>query len=105
VGKDWIACKSAPRDIQNGSSPKDLVKLRKCEEKEIDMPCDQERKALQAATQKYAAKKIEHERLTKDEQGVKDFKRLKSLQTEVNSLRAEMEAKQTKLNECLKTQR
>jgi hypothetical protein len=68
------------------------------------MPCDQERKALKAATDKYAAKRIEHERLTKHEQGVRDLQKLNALQKELDSLNAEMEVKQRKLNECLNTQ-
>jgi uncharacterized protein (DUF2384 family) len=71
---------------------------------EVDMPCDQERKALEAVTKTYAAKRIEHERLTKDEKGVRDLKALNALQKEVDSLQAEMHAKQKALNECLSAQ-
>ena len=68
------------------------------------MPCDRERRALEAVTKKYAAKRIEHERLTRDEKGVRDLKTLNAIQKEVDSLDAEMRAKQKDLDECLSAQ-
>ena len=68
------------------------------------MPCDEERKALETVKKKYAAKRIEHERLTKDEKSVRDFKTLGALQKEVDSLEEEMRAKQRDLDECLSAQ-
>jgi hypothetical protein len=70
--------------------------------REVNMPCDGERKEFSEVSDRYIAKLRQYKELTDDNKAVKDMKKLNALGDELEKLQHEMKAKNQKLIECMR---